>query len=133
VAHAGRTIRVLRDATTKEQPMRVRRAIVVLIAALVIWTAVSFFMLATIGANVGGLTGVFVISHAPCKILRTVPPGGFAGGVTTETQAEMDADTAACNQPRPADFVTPVLGYLLIVGFGVAYATVGKRQVSVPR
>ena len=54
--------------------MRVRRAtIVVVIAALVMWTAVSFLMLATIGATVGPM-GVFVISHAPCTILMTVPP-----------------------------------------------------------
>jgi hypothetical protein len=99
--------------------MRVRRAVVVLIAALVIWTAVSFLMLATIGATSGPMGG-FVISHAPCLPLRTtVEP--------TLTQAEMDA---ICNQPRPADLITPVLGYVLIVGFGVAYATVGKRQGS---
>ena len=105
--------------------MRVRRPIVVVIAALVMWTALSFFMLATIGANVDGPMGVFAISHAPCKILMTVPPGG---GMLT--QAEMDAMTADCNQPRPADLVIPVLGYLLIVGFGVVYATRGKREGS---
>lgn len=95
--------------------MRVRRAIVVLIAALVMWTAVSFWMFAT-------------ISHSPCSILRTTAE-------PTLTQAEMDAMTAAkCNGPRfPGDLVNqpiPVLGYLLIVGFGVAYATRAKREGS---
>ena len=89
--------------------MRVRRAIVVVIAALVMWTAVSFLMLAQ-------------ISHAPC------------GGLGL-TQAEVDAKTAACEHLRlPGDLVNqpiPVLGYLLIVGFGVAYATRGKRDVTV--
>ena len=100
--------------------MRARRAIVVVMAALVMWTAVSFWMLATIGANVDGPIGTFVISHAPCLPLRTTAEPQL-------TQAEMDA---VCNQPRPADFVIPVLGYLLIVGFGVVYATAGKRQGS---
>jgi len=42
---------------------RVRRAIVVLIAALVVWTAVSFWMLAT-------------IRHAPCVPFVVIGPGG---------------------------------------------------------
>jgi hypothetical protein len=96
--------------------MRVRRPVVVVVAALVMWTAVSFWMLAS-------------ISHAPCAPLVTVSPGGL-----TLTQAETDAKTAACIGPRiPGDLVNqpiPVLGYLLIVGFGVAYATARKRQGS---
>ncbi len=100
--------------------MRVQRPIVVLIAALVMWTGVSFWMLATIGANVDGPMGVLAISHAPCLPLRTTaePP---------LTRAEIDA---ICNRPRPADLFIPVLGYLSIVGFGVAYATRGKREGS---
>ena len=93
--------------------MRVRRAIVVVIAALVMWTAVSFLIFAQ-------------ISHAPCPTFRTT-------GEPTLTQAEMDAKTAACNQARPGDLVNqpiPVLGYLLIVGIGVAYATRRKREGS---
>jgi hypothetical protein len=96
--------------------MRVRRSIVVAIAALVMWTAISFFMIAT-------------ISHAPCAPFVAIPPGGVG-----LTQAEMDAKTAACIGPRiPGDLVNqpiPVLGYLLIVGVGVAYATRGKREGS---
>ena len=95
--------------------MRVRRPIVVVIAALVMWTAVSFWMLAT-------------ISHAPC-----VPPVVFAPDGSPDNAA-MDAKMAACIGPRiPADLVNqpiPVLGYLLIVGFGVAYAARGKREGS---
>ena len=98
--------------------MRVHRANVVMIAALVMWTAVSFWMLATIGANVDGPMGVLAVSHAPCLPLRTTAERPL-------TQAEIDA---ACNQPRPADLVIPVLGYLLIVGFAVAYAARGKRE-----
>lgn len=91
--------------------MRVRRPIVVVIAALVMWTAVSFWMFAT-------------ISHSNC--------GAF--GLTTTPQAEIDARLAACEHFRfPGDLVNqpiPVLGYLLIVGVGVAYATRGKREGS---
>src|SRR6476660_6766812 len=95
--------------------MRGRRAIVVLIATLVVWTAVSFLMLAT-------------ISHAPC-----VPPVVFAPDGSPD-KAAMDAKMADCIGPRiPADLVNqpiPVLGYLLIVGFGVAFAARGKREGS---
>jgi hypothetical protein len=95
--------------------MRVHRAVVILIAILVMWTAVSFLMLAT-------------ISHAPC-----VPPVVFAPDGSLD-KAAMDAKVAACMGPRiPADLVNqpiPVLGYLLIVGFGVAYAARGKREGS---
>jgi hypothetical protein len=90
--------------------MRVRRPIVVVIAALVMWTAVSFWMFAT-------------ISHF-CAPL----------GLTTTPQAEIDARLAACEHFRfPGDLVNqpiPVLGCLLIVGVGVAYATRGKREGS---
>jgi hypothetical protein len=95
--------------------MRVRRAIVVLIAAVVIWTAVSFLMLAT-------------ISHAPCVPFVVFAPDG------SPDEAATDAKMAACIGPRlPGDLVNqpiPVLGYLLILGFAVGYATVGKRQGS---
>jgi hypothetical protein len=109
MAHADRTIRVLRGRhDQRSQPMRVRRSVVVFLAALVIWTAVSFFIFAT-------------ISHAPCVGLGL-------------TQAEVDAKVAACEHLRlPGDLVNqpiPVLGYLFIVGVGVAYATRGKREGS---
>jgi hypothetical protein len=62
--------------------------------------------------------------HASCSLLVTIPLGGFPDGVMpTMTQAEMDARTAACNKPRAGDLVIPVLGYILIVGWGVASAT----------
>ena len=95
--------------------MRVRRAILVAIAALVMWTAVSFLMLAT-------------IRHAPCAPFVVFARDG------SPDKAATDAKTAACVGPRlPGDLVNhpiPVLGYLLIVGVGVAYATRRKREGS---
>jgi hypothetical protein len=73
-----------------------------LIAALVIWTLVSFAM-------------VFLrVPH--CRYLQTVPPGGFQSPPPQLTQAEMDAITASCIQPPPATLV--VIG----TGFGVILA-----------
>jgi hypothetical protein len=98
--------------------MRVRRANVVLIAALVMWTAVSFMMLAT-------------ISHAPCVPFVVFAPDGSPDNAAT------DAKMAECIGPRiPGDLVNqpiPMLGYLLIIGIGVACATRGKGQRSADR
>jgi hypothetical protein len=98
--------------------MRVRRSIILLIAAFVMWTVVSYFV---VGMSSG--------SHG-CRILQTIPPGGFPDGVMPKlTQAEMDAQTAACSAPKPRDFFMPAVGYVLILGTGVAAAaTAGKRD-----
>ena len=87
--------------------------------ALVIWSAVSLLLLA-------------MTVHGGCSLLVTVPPGGFPNGVVPKmTQAEMDAKTAACNAPRVGDFLIPAVGYIVIVGLGVASATGGRSDVSV--
>ena len=100
--------------------MRVRISIIVVIVALVIWTAVSFWVLA------------LTVGTGPCRLIVPIPPGGFPNGVVpTMTQAEMDAQTAACSAPRVGDFFIPAVGYIVIVGFGVASATGGRRGESV--
>ena len=57
-----------------------------------------------------------------------IGPGGVPDKAAT------DAKMAACIGPGiPGDLVNqpiPVLGYLLIVGFGVAYAARGKHEGS---
>ena len=96
--------------------MRVRRSIIV-VAALVVWTFLSY-----------ELVGMSSGSHG-CHLLVQVPEGGSANTVTrTLTQAEMDARTAACSQPKLGDFIYPAAGYLLIVAFAVAAATASKRD-----
>jgi len=99
--------------------MHVRRSIVVVVAALVVWTFLSY-----------GLVGLSSGQH-PCHLLQTIPPGGFPNGVTPPlTQAEMDALTAACSAPKPGDFLMPAVGYVVIVGFALASASGGKRDTS---
>jgi hypothetical protein len=99
--------------------MRVR-SIILVIAALVIWTFLSY-----------ELVGLSSGSHG-CSLLVPIPEGSFPNGVMpTLTQAEMDAQTAACSEPKPGDFLIPAVGYILIVGFAVASATADKRDISV--
>jgi hypothetical protein len=95
--------------------MRVRRSIVVLIAALAIWTFASFSLVDLTSGTHG------------CNLLSPIPSGG--GTPPKLTQAEMDAKTAACSQPRLGDFFVPAVGYILIIGSAVASSTAGKREV----
>ena len=99
--------------------MRVRRSIILVVAALVVWTFLSY-----------ELVGLSSGSHG-CHLLVQIPPGGFPNGVIpTMTQAEMDAQTAACSAPKPGDFFVAAIGYILIVGSAVASATAGKRDMN---
>jgi hypothetical protein len=98
--------------------MQVRRSVILLVAALVVWTFVSY-----------ELVGMSSGSHG-CHLLVQIPQGGFSNSVMPKlTQAEMDAQTAACSEPKPGDFLMPAVGYVLILGTGVAAAaTAGKRD-----
>ncbi len=88
----------------------------VLIAALVLWTLLSF----------GWLT--FFSGGNVCKILQTVPNDGSHATLKPLTQAEMDAQIAAdCGTPRPAQLLVVGAGYLLIAIPGL-YLTAGKRE-----
>jgi hypothetical protein len=96
--------------------MLVRRSIMILIIAIAIWTFASFW-----------LVGLTAGTHG-CHLLAPIPPGG--GTPPKVTQAEMDAQTAACSQPRLGDLFIPAIGYILIIGSAVASSTAGKRPVS---
>lgn len=97
--------------------MRVRISIFLVILLLVTWTGVSVLILS--------------LTFHPCSLHVAVPPGGFPNGVLpTMTQAEMDAQTAACNAPQVRDFFIPAVGYTVIVGLGVASAIGPKRDAS---
>ncbi len=83
------------------------------------WTLVSAWYLA------------LTVGTSPCHILRTIPPGGFPPGpIPTMSQADVDAQAAACSQPKVQNLSIPAIGYIVIVGIGVASATGGKRDVS---
>ncbi|MGZ6315314.1 MAG: hypothetical protein ACXWNI_06775 [Candidatus Limnocylindrales bacterium] len=88
----------------------------VLIAALVLWTLLSFGWLAFFSGGNG------------CKILQTVPPDGSHATLRPLTQAEMDAQIAAdCGTPRPNQLLVVGAGYFLIAIPGL-YMTAGKRE-----
>ena len=102
--------------TTKPRPFRA----MAFLAVLVIWTFLSYELI--------GLTS----GQHGCHLLVPIPEGGFPNGVMpTLTQAEMDAQTAACSEPKPGDFFIPAVGYILIVGVAVASATGAKREERV--
>jgi hypothetical protein len=83
----------------------------VLIAALVVWTLLSFGWLTIFsGGNV-------------CKILQTVPPPGSNATFRPLTRADIDA---RCGEPRPAQLLVVGAGYLLLIP-GL-YLTAGKPQ-----
>jgi hypothetical protein len=85
----------------------------VLIAALVIWTLLSF-------------TRTF--SDSPvCKILQTVPSAGSLATLRPLTQAEMDAQTASCQAPRTIELLVVGAGYLVIVVAGLYVRARGAR------
>jgi hypothetical protein len=98
--------------------MRFSRWIPVVVVALVIWTAVSFeWLVSSVGCG-------------KCSILSPVGDVGTNASFQPLTQAEVDAITASCSQPKLGDFVVPAIGYILIGTVGIAYATAGKRDVS---
>jgi hypothetical protein len=95
--------------------MRSRLFLFVFITALVLWTAFSY-------VNVVMFAGMRV-----CALLQTVGDGSTPHPMT---QAEMDAKTAACNRPNSASVAIAVIGYVVILGVGAAYATGGKPELS---
>jgi hypothetical protein len=98
--------------------MRRGLRILVVFAALVMWTAVSFEWL------------VLTVGTGQCSILSPVGQAGTGASFHPLTQAEVDAITAGCSQPKLGDLVIPAIGYILIVTLGIAYASSGKREVS---
>jgi hypothetical protein len=88
----------------------------VLIAALVLWTLLSFGWLTIFsGGNV-------------CKVLGVVPPAG--SHETPTPKADLDAQVARCNeQLKPAQLLVVGAGYVLIAIPGL-YMTAGKREKS---
>ena len=99
--------------------MRVRRSIILVVAALVVWTFLSYELVELSSGSHG------------CHLVVQIPEGGFPNGLMpTMTQAGMDAQTAACSAPKPGDFFIPAIGYILIVGSAVSSATAGKRDLN---
>ena len=88
------------------------RTALALVAAVLIWSALSYAMISMFAG--GGV----------CSILRTVTPG-----VTQQplTQAEMDAMTARCNRPNAGTLGIALVGYIAIVGIGVAQLSKPQR------
>jgi hypothetical protein len=95
--------------------MRIRRSILVTIAALAIWTAMSFVVIDLATAAHG------------CSLLS---PVGADGTFHPMTQAEMSVRTAGCNRPKIGDIIIPASGYIPIVTVGIGYVTAGKRAAS---
>jgi hypothetical protein len=91
-----------------------------LIVALVIWSLLSFGWLAVFG---GG--------HM-CRILQTVPTDGSPATLRPLTQAEMDAQIASCEAPRPGELLVVGVGYLVILVAGL-YMTAGERGHELAR
>jgi hypothetical protein len=90
------------------------RAILALIGALLIWSALSY---AFISMFAGG--GV-------CSLLQTAGPGSTPHQLT---QAEMDAQVAArCNRPNIGTLMISGAGYVMIVAVGLVQVTAGKPQ-----
>src|SRR5262245_57983968 len=93
--------------------MRVLQSLVV-ITALAIWTAASSVLIDMASATHG------------CVVLSPIGPDGT---IHQLTQAEMDAMTAGCSQPKLVDLVIPAIGYVVIVAVVVRVATGSRRPV----
>ena len=88
------------------------RALVGTIAALVIWTVLSY-----------ALISMFSGSHV-CALVNPHQP-------TPMSQAEMDAITAGCNRPNIGTILAAVAGYFVILVAG-AMSMIARPEVSPP-